>query len=557
MTNREVARILGRIADILQIKDENIFKVRAYRNAADAIYHLNEDLKVMHQSGRLREIPGVGKSVQAGIEELMEKGRLDYYERLLREVPAGVLDMLALPGIGHKTIKTIYEHLGISSLADLEKAARERQIRELPGLGAKSEYNIIKGLEMLKSTSERATLGLARPMAYDFADYIDKSGAVQRISIVGSIRRGSSLIGDIDILVSADDHDELLRAVNTYPGLKQIDKFTEDNILGKLRWNLGFELIMVDPEDFAAAQVWTTGSKLFRDALLPDGSLLPFKGLESEQEVFDELGLPYIDPELRENKGELEAARSKSLPVLIRREQVRGDLHVHSQWSDGAADLYEMALSAKKLGYSYLAITDHSKSLPISGGLSEERLHAQGIAIEALNKTLEGMTLLKGIEADILKNGHLDYSDKILEGLDLVIASIHSHFKLDKAAQTDRIIAAIRNPRVNIIGHLTGRLLNRRPGYELDIDRIIEEAARHRVALEINSHPDRLDADEDIVRQAKRYGVKIAINSDAHDQNDLNLIEYGFITARRGWLEKEDVINCWELPDLISFLKKK
>lgn len=556
MTNREVARILGRIADILQIKDENPFKVKAYRNAADAVYHLNEDIKVMHQNGRLREIPGVGKSVQAGIEELMEKGTMEYYERLLQEVPAGVLDMLTLPGVGHKTIKIIYEQLGITSLGDLEKAALEQKIRKLPGLGAKSEYNIIKGLEMLKSTSERATLGLARPMAQALADYIRQSGAAEQTSIVGSIRRGNPLVGDIDILVTAKDMAHLLSAVERYPGLKQIESSTEQNIRGKLRWNLGFEIIRVSPEDYAAALVWTTGSKSFREALLPDGSLLPFKGMDCEAQVFAKLGLPDIPPELRENRGELEAAREGRLPELIEMEDIRGDLHVHSRWSDGAADLADMAASALKLGYSYLAVTDHSKSLTISGGLSAERLSAQGKAIDALNMNLQGFTILKGVEVDILRDGRLDYSDEVLESLDLVIASIHSHFKLDREAQTKRIIAAINNPRVNIIGHLSGRLLNRRPGYELDIEQVLAAAARNKVALEINSHPDRLDADEEVVRRAREMGIKIAINSDAHDENDLTAIEYGVTAGRRAWLEKEDVINCWDLHRLMVFLRK-
>ncbi|HWP97054.1 MAG TPA: DNA polymerase/3'-5' exonuclease PolX [Syntrophomonadaceae bacterium] len=557
MTNREVAHTLERIADILQIKDENPFKIRAYRRAADAIYHLNEDVKVLHQTGRLGEIPGVGKSVQSGITEMLEKGSLEYYERLLEEVPSGVLDMLALPGIGYKTIKTIYEGLGIDNLNDLGQAAREGKIRVLPGLGAKTEYNIIKGMELLKKGSKRATLGLALPVGEDFLNYLRHSGVVQEAELVGSIRRGQALVGDIDVLVSTRDVGALLEKVRGYPGLKQIEANTEENIKGRLRWDLPFELIMVAEQAFAAALVWTTGSKSFREILFPEGRRQEYLGLKSETQVFEKLGLPFIPPELRENRGELEAARCGQLPQLIQEGDIQGDLHVHTRWSDGAVDLPGMAEAARNLGYSYLAITDHSQSLAISGGLSPERLHAQGQVIDALNARQPDFHILKGVEADVLKDGRLDYDAEVLKGMDMVIASLHSHFKLDREAQTERILTAIKTPGVNIIGHLTGRLLNRRPAYELDLERVLDAAAKHQMVLEINSHPDRLDVDAEIARQAKERGIKMAVNSDAHDQQELKLLRYGVINARRGWLEKKDVINCGNLDEMQAWLKKK
>jgi DNA polymerase (family 10) len=556
MTNREVARILEAIADILQIKNDNPFKIKAYRNAAEAVCHLQEDLLPLYRDGRLRDIPGVGKSVQAGIIEILEKGSMSYYDRLLEEIPSGVLDMLAIPGLGHKTINLLYTSLEISSLSELEQAAREHRIRQLPGMGAKSEDNIIKGLELLRQGANKATLGLARPLALEFLQYLERTGVVQRAALVGSIRRGKSLVGDVDILVCADDLERLHNVIETYPGLKKIDECTSTNIKGRLRWELPFEIIRVASDEFAAAQFWTTGSKAFRKAVLPGGNLQPFRGLSDEAELFGKMGMQYIPPEMRENQGEIEMARRRELPRLVETSDIKGDLHVHSSWSDGGGGMAEMAQAARGMGYVYLAMTDHSQSLSISRGLSEERLQAQGASLEAINSQFKDFTILRGTEVDILKDGRLDYHDEVLKNLEVVIASIHSHFKLDREAQTRRIIAAIEHPLVNIIGHLTGRLLGRRPGYEVDVDRILEACAINQVALEINAHPDRLDIDEGTARQAARLGVKMAVNSDAHDVNDLQLLEYGIINARRGWLTKNDIINCWEIDRLRSFFKK-
>ncbi|MEQ8173434.1 MAG: PHP domain-containing protein [Syntrophomonadaceae bacterium] len=556
MTNREVARVLGSIADILQIKNDNPFKVKAYRNAAEVVYHLQEDLLTLYRDGSLRDIPGVGKSVQAGIIEMLEKGSMSYYDRLLEEVPSGVLDMLAIPGLGHKTINLIYTSLGITSRFELEQAAREHRIRQLPGMGAKSEQNIIKGIELLSQGAAKTTLGLARPLALEFLRYLERTGAVQRAALVGSVRRGKPQVGDVDVLVCANDLGALQHAVEAYPGLKKIDECSSTNIKGRLGWALPFEIIRVESEEFIASLFWTTGSKSFREAVLPGGNLQPFRGLADEAELFGKLGMQYIPPEMRENQGEIEIACRHELPHLVEAGDIKGDLHVHSSWSDGSVGMLEIARAARAMGYAYLAITDHSQSLSISKGLSEERLQAQIVSLGAINEQFKDFTILKGTEVDILKDGELDYHDQVLKNLDIVIASIHSHFKLDREAQTRRIIKAIEHPLVNIIGHLTGRLLGRRQGYELDVDRILEACAVNQVALEINSHPDRLDIDEGTARKAARLGVKMAVNSDAHDANDLQLVEYGIINARRGWLTENDIINCWEINKLRSFLNK-
>lgn len=551
MTNREVAAVLDSIADILQIKDDNPFKVRAYRKAASAIYHLDADLNILHRQNKLGEIAGVGPGVKAIIQELLKTEECQYYNELLEEYPPGVLDMLNLPGIGHATVRTIYEHLGIYNLNDLLQAALDKKIRTLPGLGAKTEYNIKKGIEMLKSNAGKSTLGIALPMAELFREYLQSLDEVEMVSVTGSIRRWKSLVSDIDLLVATPDFEQTRRHVQHYRHVKSITLEEHDHLKGMLDYNLEFEVILVIPEDFYPRLVWTTGSKAHREVLSQTFGFNPDKhpAVKSEAEVYKNMDLPLIPPELRENTGEIEAALKNRLPVLVEVQDIKGDLHVHSDWSDGAHKIADMANHARKLGYSYIAITDHSKSLTISGGLNRERLHAQSRVIDELNTSFKGFKILKGLEVDILRDGSLDFEDDILKELDIVVASIHSHFKLDREEQTARIIRAIENKYVKIIGHLTGRLLNRRSGYEVDVDKILEAAAQNNVALEINSHPDRLDVDENTVRKACACGVKVAINSDAHDLNELANARYGVSVARRGWAQKCDVLNTMDLKN--------
>ncbi|MDD2620677.1 MAG: DNA polymerase/3'-5' exonuclease PolX [Syntrophomonadaceae bacterium] len=556
MTNREVAIILDRIADILQIKNENPFKIQTYRKAANSIYHLDEDINTLKEANRIKEIPGVGKAVKAKIEEMIEKGRCEYYERLTDEVPAGVLEMLSLPGIGHKTVKTIYEQLGIDNLDDLLQAAEERKIRNLPGMGGKTEYNIKKGMELLRQNGGKVTLGLALPLAENFRDFLLESKAVEKASIVGSIRRGKSLVSDIDILVCSVSYLEVLQKVNSYKGLVKILENDPSCIKGLLTHHIEFEVIIVPPQDYFSSMVWTTGSKAHRQILFEDIRYSPLLEINNENDFYNHLGMDYIPPELRENCGEIELAAAHKLSPLLSIEDIKGDLHIHSNWSDGAHEIKEMAAAAKSLNYSYIAITDHSKSLAISGGLNEERIRTQQLVIDKLNEEEEDFQILRGSEVDILKDGSLDYDDELLKGLDVVIASVHSNFKLDKEKQSERIMQAAKNKHVDIIAHLTGRLLNRRSAYELDLDRILETAAKNNTILEINAHPDRLDIDENIARQAKEMGIKMAVNSDAHHKQDLGLMRYGVTSARRGWLAPEDVVNTWEKEALFNYLRE-
>jgi DNA polymerase (family 10) len=555
MTNREVAKTLDYIADILQIKDDNPFKVKAYRQAANSIYRLDEDINYLYDKRLLSDIPGVGQAIQAKIEELVETGSCEYFEILLQEVPRGVLDMLSIPGIGHKTVKTVYEILGVTNLEELLQAAQDHKVRNLPGMGGKNEYAIIKGIEMLKQNDDKNTLGLVLPMAEELLAFLKGCEQVENASLVGSTRRGKPLVSDIDILVAAEDEAGVRRKVANYREVKKIVNSELGHIEGILQYDIPFEVIIVSTSEYHSALVLTTGSREHLKHLLSGRDSDFIKGCRSESEVYARFYLDYIPPELREDKGEIEAAALASLPQLVDLSDIQGDLHVHSNWSDGASKIVEMVKMARSLNYSYLAITDHSRSLPISGGLNVERLKAQGEEIDQINGLEEDIKILKGTEVDILKDGSLDFSSEVLRDLDIVVGSIHSSFKLDKEKQTERIIRAIKDEDVDIIGHLSGRLLNRRPAYELDIDQILEEAKKNRVILEINSHPDRLDIDADLARRVRDYDIKIAINSDAHHKNDLKLIKYGVLNARRGWLEKGDIINTWTLDELNAYIR--
>lgn len=556
MTNREIARTLERIADILIIKEDNYFKIRAYRKAAESIYNLDENLTVLYEKNKIGDIPGVGKAVKIKIEEMLEKGNSYYFERLLRDVPLGVLEMLSIPGLGHKTAKVIYESLGIDNIEDLLKAVEDRKIRELPGLGSKSEYNIKKGIELLKESYGKANLGVALPLAEDFLTYLQGCEGVIEACIVGSARRGKPQVNDIDLLVSVNDYKLVHDRIFAYKAINKVESFEKECISGRLTYNVSFEVILVNPEDYIHSLVWTTGSLEFRELLFSGYNREELKDLPNEASLFDKLEIQYIPPELRENRGEIELAKTFNLPKLIDETELKGDLHMHSEWSDGSCAISDMVVACKKMDYDYMAVTDHSRSLHISGGLSEERLKAQGEIIDVLNQELQDFTVLKGTEVDILKDGSLDFPDEILRDLDVVIASIHSNFKLDKVKQTERLLTVMKNEHVDIIGHLTGRLLNRRPGYELDMDKILTGAAQNNIIFEINSHPDRLDVDEEIARKAAEYGIKIAINSDAHHTNDLKNRKYGVLNARRGWLTADDVINTWDIDKLKQYLKE-
>ncbi|MDN5344904.1 MAG: polymerase [Clostridia bacterium] len=606
MTNLELAWALAEMGDLLELKGEEPFKVRAYHRAARSLENLEEEAAGLYARGALEEIPGVGKNLAKKIAELLTTGRSTFLENLRREVPPGLREMLAIPGLGSRSVRQIYQGLGLTTLAELEAAAREKRIRTLPGMGSKTELAILRGLDMLKEAQEQVPLGVARPLALLFKDQLLAVPGVEQVAIAGSVRRGKEMVGDIDLVAAVQPGHRVTDVMTRHPQVKEVLAMEPDHLA--LRTNLGvkIEIIMVRPEDFAATLFYATGSRAHRRALLrlaasrglgvADLGLATSRWLAEEEEMlaggeekdhpgpyppleapgtlatilqpgngavtaadaifYRRLALPYIVPELREDRGEIAAALRGELPRLVTIEDIRADLHMHSRYSDGVETIAGMAAAARERGYSYIAITDHSHSLVVARGLSVEQLKAQREEIARLNKELEGITILAGIEVDILADGRLDYEDEILREFDLVIASIHSGFRQEGEQIMARLEAALRHPWVDILGHLTGRMLGRRRPYAVDVTRVIELAAETGTILEINASPDRLDLNDAAVRLAKEHGVPIAINTDAHDPHRLADMEYGILTARRGWLEPADVVNTWELDRLLARLKR-
>lgn len=571
MTNLELSWALAEMGDLLEIKGEDPFKVRAYHRAARVLEYLEEEAASFYVRGELEKIPGVGKNLAKKIAELLETGRSSFLEQLRREVPSGLRDMLAIPGLGAKSIRQIYQNLNITTLEELEQAAREHKIRQLPGMGSKTELAILRGLDMLKETRDRVPLGIARPLAQLLCQQLMALPGVKRAEMAGSVRRGYAMVGDVDILVAVTDPTAVTEVMARHPQVKEVLR-AEENALSLRTWTgVKVEIFLVPEEKFVSSWLYLTGSAAHREELrryaekrnLPLADIgLPSRleeakaSLASEEEFYRKLELPFIVPELREGRGEIQAAREGRLPRLIAWENIRGDLHLHTRYSDGLHTIREMVEAARSRGYCYLAITDHSRSLAVARGLSVEQLLAQREEIAQLNRELEGFTVLAGIEVDILPDGRLDYEDEILAAMDIVIASIHSGFHQGEEQIMARLEAALRHPYVDILGHPTGRMLGRRPAYAVNLDRILELAAETGTILEINASPDRLDLDENTARRAKEYGIPLAINTDAHDAGRLEDMWYGITVARRGWLEPEDVVNTWDQEDLLKRLKR-
>lgn len=571
MTNLELSWALAEMGDLLEIKGEDPFKVRAYHRAARVLEYLEEEAASFYARGELEKIPGVGKNLAKKIAELLETGRSSFLEQLRREVPPGLRDMLAIPGLGAKSIRQIYQHLNITTLEELEQAAREHKIRQLPGMGSKTELAILRGLDMLKETRDRVPLGIARPLAQLLCQQLMALPGVERAEMAGSVRRGCAMVGDVDILVGVTDPTAVTEVMARHPQVKEVLR-AEENALSLRTWTgVKVEIFLVPEEKFVSSWLYLTGSPPHREELrryaeernLPLADIgLPSRleeakaSLASEEEFYRKLELPFIVPELREGRGEIQAAREGRLPRLIALENIRGDLHIHTRYSDGINTIREMVEAARSRGYRYLAITDHSRSLAVARGLSVEQLLAQREEISQLNRELEGFTVLAGIEVDILPDGRLDYDDEILAAMDIVIASIHSGFHQGEEQIMARLEAALRHPYVDILGHPTGRMLGRRPAYAVNLDRILELAAETGTILEINASPDRLDLEENTARRAKEYGIPLAINTDAHDAGRLDDMWYGITVARRGWLEPEDVVNTWEMEKLLRRLKR-
>lgn len=568
MDKRTVANILNEIGLLLELKGENPFKSRAYYNAARIIEVLDEDLETLVKEGRLKDVKGIGEALEKKITELVTTGKLKYYEELKQSVPLGLVEMLKIPGLGPKKIKTLYDKLGITTIGELEYACIENRLLSLPGFGEKTQKKIFEGIQFIKQFSGHHLYFEAYEEAVKLKEYLESTGLVIRCEIAGSIRRKKEIVKDIDILATSAQPEKLMECFVNYQGIKDVVAKGDTKASVVLNSGINADLRVVKDEEFPYALHHFTGSKEHNTAMRHRAKAMGIKMNEyglfkgdvliscaSEEEIFEKLNLCYIPPELRENAGEIEAAEKGEIPVLVEEKDLKGIFHVHTTYSDGRNSLTDIVQRARELGYSYIAITDHSKSAFYAAGLNEERLLEQWEEIEALNREYDDIVILKGIEVDILPDGSLDYSDDVLEKFDLVIASIHSHFKMGREEMTRRVVKAIENKYVHIIGHLTGRLLLSRDGYEIDVYEVIEAAREHGKVIEINSSPYRLDLDWRYIKQAKERGVKFAICPDAHSIEGLEDVKYGIGIARKGWLEAKDVINTYEIQQVLDFLK--
>ena len=569
MDNLAIARVLAEIGDLLEIKGENPFKIRAYRNASETIAHSPERIADLTPERRLA-IPGIGRDLAAKIAELLDTGAIAYHQGLLQEFPPTVLDMLHLQGVGPKTVAMLHRELQILSLDDLERAARDGRLRGLKGMGAKKEAQILKALEERSRFTGRRLLAEAHDTAADLVSALREHAPQAEIVAVGSLRRGCETCGDLDILAAGAPQD-LMSAFTSYKLVERVIAHGETKSSVLLFGGFQADLRLVPRESLGAALQYFTGSKAhniaLRDRAIQRGFKLNEYGLyrddgtvvasASEEAIYEALGLAFIPPELRENRGEFEAAQSGTLPRLITPVDLRGDLHMHTTATDGRADVETMARTARDSGLSYIAIADHSQSLALANGLDEHRALEHARRIRELNGRLDGITLLAGIECDIRPDGTMDLAEDCLAQLDIVVASVHSAFNQEESQMTDRILRAIACPWVDVIGHPAGRLILKRDGYKLNMERVIAAAAETGVALEINSQIDRLDLDEHHARLARDRGVKLVIDSDAHSPQALGGRRWGVVIARRAWLTPDDVLNTRPIDEFKASLRRR
>jgi len=566
VTNAEIAAAFEEIADILNLKGDNPFKIRAYRRAAQLIGGFE---KPMAEVERLEDLPGIGKELAEKIRILVRGEPLPTLEKLRSEVSPGLLELLRVRGLGPKRVKELHEKLGIKNLADLEKALAERRVEKLRGFGQKLAEEMGKGIAAHKQHRERTRLDLARTEAAAIVAHLKEAKGVERIEPAGSLRRWLETVGDLDILVTGRESGPVMERFVGYPKVKEVLAHGDTKSSVVLKGGLQVDLRFFQPESFGAGLYYFTGSKdhniAIRKLAKAEGWKVSeygvFKGSrklagKTEEEIFKLFGLAFIPPELREDRGEIEAARKKKLPRLIELEDIKGDLQVHSQASDGRNSLSELADKAKSLGYIYLGVTDHSPSQRQAKGLTPERMKKHIAEIRKLNQRLKGFILLAGAEVDILKDGGLDYPEPLLKQLDLVLGAIHAHFNLSVVEQTRRVVKALASGRVHVLSHPSTRLLGERDGIELDWEPIVKACLKHNVAVEINASPHRLDVNGERARALKEAGVKLAISTDAHSLSSMNEMIYGVYTARRGWVEAQDVINTWPTEKLLKWLKR-
>ncbi|TRZ49522.1 MAG: DNA polymerase/3'-5' exonuclease PolX [Dehalococcoidia bacterium] len=571
MKNKEVAEVFRQIAEILEIQGENSFRIRAYLKAAQNIQSLGRDIAELTKAQELEKIPGIGKDLAQKIKEIVRTGRLKFYEQLRDNIPEGLTLLMSVPGVGPKTAKLLYDKLNIKNLKDLEKAALAHKIEGLAGIKEKTEENILRGVALIKSSKERMTLAQALAVAEEFINSLKKLKEVKQVEPAGSLRRRKETVRDIDILVTSAEPEGVTDVFTKLPQVKEVLAHgpTKSSILTKE--GIQVDLRVVEPKSFGAALLYFTGSKehnnKLRQLALKKGLKINEYGVfrknkwllgKTEEEIFKKFKLPFISPQLREAHGEIEAALKGKLPEIIELKDIKGDLHLHSKWSDGTAKIEDIAKAAEKRGYDYIAICDHSQSIKIANGLSIERLKRQIDLIYKLNKKLKGsIRVLAGSEVDIKSDGSLDYPDRVLKELDIVVAAIHTGFKQSQEQLTRRMTRAMENKYVNTIAHPSGRLLGQREPYALDMQKVLEKAKETATFMEINAFPQRLDLTDVNCRRAKELDVKMAISTDSHMLGHLNFMDLGVAVARRGWLEKADVVNTLPLKRFLKALRQK
>jgi DNA polymerase (family X) len=555
--NKEIADILNEVADYLELKGENEYRISSYRNAARTVLGLSESISKMAKDKQdIQSLPDIGERIADKITEIARSGQLKQMEQLKKQLPETLRDIMKLEQMGPQRTKILYEKLGVESVEDLEKAARQGDVEKLDGFGKKSTRKILKEIKQFseKGGSQRVKLHEANEMVQPMLKYLEAK--MEHITIAGSYRRMKETVGDIDIVCTSKDTGKAMQHFVDYEEVQDVLSHGETRSSVRLRTGLQVDIRMVEKESIGAAKLYFTGAKAHTVALrkmakkddLKINEYGIYKGKKkiagkTEEEMYKKLGLQYIEPELRENHGEIEAAKNNELPGLLELKDVKGDLHTHTIATDGKNTLEEMAEAAMERGYDYFAVTEHSKKVAMAGGLNENELEKQIQKIDALNKKIKKLKILKGIEVDILEDGTLDLSDEILRELDLVIGAIHYNMNLSRKKQTRRILKAMENPYVNILAHPTGRMINKRKGYDFDMDEVMKEAVDNGCFLEVNCNPDRIDLNDKYIRRAKEAGVQLAISTDAHSINNFDYIKYGVAQARRGWMGKDGIIN--------------
>jgi len=581
MDNKQIARILRETAQLLEIDGAIIGRYRSYEKAAELIDGLPESIEqLVKEPEKLEELPGIGERMVEHLQEIVKTGDYALRKKLLKKYPATILDLLQLQSLGPKKVAFLWSNFKAGTVADVEKIAKEGKLRDLPGFGEKSEQNILKAVEVFKKTSGRFHIDTAEAAAAEIIAHIKKAGtAVEDVTPAGSLRRGKETVGDLDLLLTlgaghtSQKHVEALaKHILEFSGIDQTLAHGENKVSFTLQNGLQVDVRLLEKESFGAALLYFTGSKEHNVSLrgrandmgltLNEYALATLKGEKpvarrTEEEIYAKLKLDYIPPELRENTGEIAAAEAHKLPHLIELKDMKGDLQMHTTASDGKNSIEEMAEAARKLGHQYIAITGHSKAVTVANGLDEKRMSAHIKEIHKASDKGLGIRVLAGAEVDIMRDGSLDYSDELLAQLDVVVCSIHSYFNLDRAAMTERMLAAIENPYTQIIAHPTGRLLLRRDPFDYDMEKILEACAKHGVAMECNSYPDRLDLKDVYLRMCKDRGVRVVISTDSHNAGNLSFIRYGVTMARRGWLEKKDVINALPTEQFLAALRPK